>query len=458
MTTRDSIILALAAALAACAGAPPPRPTAASVRMPAELAPPPPPPSKEAPRKAAAGTEGLSPRTQRLFEDAVQSEEEQRKLKVPTDWAYLERKWRAVLQESDVAEARLNLGVTLEAQGQLAQARAEYEHAREKKPSLRQASTNLGVILEKQGDARAAAAIYSQVAKDFPEDAISRERLAALYRASGQLDEAWRLAREALMRDPGSLGAHKVLVRVALQRNDLDLAKLVAKRGEKIDPSDPELPFFEGQSLARQGDDDAAAAQFQKALSLRPGFTPARHALLAAAVKAQAWGRVEEHAAALLKDDPSNAALHLTVGIAQRHVGKTDEALASYAQAEKLAGAKLPEVHLARGVLFARVKNECESALTEIGAYQRAAGATMGDAAQVSRLQRECEQTLEENRRAMEAAKQMQADAAKAEAAKADAAKVEAAKKEAGNAAKQEPKDKPGEGGATPTSAPAPLP
>jgi tetratricopeptide (TPR) repeat protein len=415
--------------------------------MPAELTPAPAAPAPAAPRKVALATDGLSPRAQRLFEEAVQAEEEQRKLKVPTDWAYLERKWRAVLDEADIAEARFDLGVTLEAQGRLADARGEYERARAKKPSLRQASANLGVILEKEGDPRGAAAIYAQIAKDFPEDAVSRERLAALYRASGQLDEAWRLAREALVRDPGSLGAYKVLVRVALQRNDLDLAKLVAKRAEKLDPSDPELPFFAGQSLAKQGDDAAAAIQFQKALALRPGFAPARHALLAAALKKQAWGTVAEHAQTLLKDEPGVAALHLALGIAQRHLGETDAAMASYAQAEKLGGAKLPEVHLARGVLFARVKGECEPALTELGAYQRAAGAALEDGGQVVKLQRECEQMLEENRRAAEAAKQMQAEAEK---------QAEAAKKAAEQGAKPDAQPQPAGGGATPTSAPNP--
>ena len=66
-----------------------------------------------------------------------------------------------------------------------------------------QAAVNLGVLLEKAGDLRGAAAAYAPAARDFPEDGLAR-RLGALYRQSGQLDEAWRLAREALLRDPAS--------------------------------------------------------------------------------------------------------------------------------------------------------------------------------------------------------------------------------------------------------------
>jgi tetratricopeptide (TPR) repeat protein len=423
VTTRTRTLTAvLGAALAACAGSPP-RPDARPAAAAAAPA-----PAAKAPAKAAsngkpaasaaaAPAAELSPKAQRLFDEAVRAEEDQRKLKVPTDWAYLERKWRAVLDAGEVAEARYNLGVALEAQGRLGEARVEYERARQAKPELRQAAVNLGVVLEKQGDVRAAAAAYQRAVQDFPEDAVSRERLAELYRAAGQHDEAWRLAREALVRDPRSVVAHKVLAQVALQRNELDLAKLVALRAQKLDANDPELFFLAGQIAARQGDEAAAAAAFRKALGAREGFLPAHRALLEAAVKQQAWGGVAEHAAAVLQGDPANASVELARGIALRHLGKADEALQAYERAEKLSGGRLPEVHLARGVLYARVKGECEPALSELRAYQRAVP-IVPDAAQVTKLVRECEAQLEENRKAVEAARQMQEDAQR-EAAKA---------------------------------------
>jgi tetratricopeptide (TPR) repeat protein len=404
--------LAAGASLAACAtSSPAPAPKAAPPRPAAAAAPAgqgaPRPAGAEAPAEAA---EAMSPRTQRLFDEAVRADDDQRKLKVPTDWSYLERKWRAVLDGGEVAEARYNLGVALENQGRLEDARAEYERALALKPALRQAAVNLGVLLEKQGDPRAAAAAYQAAMRDFPDDAVSRERLAVLYRASGQLDEAWRLAREALVREPRSVAAQKVLVQVALAKGELDLAKLVAMRAQKLDAADPELPFLVGQVLAKQGDDAAASVQFKKALALREDFVAARYALLQAALRKGAWGGVAEQAAGIVKADPGNAALHLVQGIALRHMGKADEALAAYQRAEKAAGERLPEVRLARGVLLARVKGECAPALEEIKAYQRAVP-VVPDAAQVTKVVRDCERMLEENRRAAEAAKQMQAEA-----------------------------------------------
>lgn len=387
----------LLAALSGCATSAPPaaRPAAATAAAPAEAA------------------EAVSARALRLFEEAVRAEEEQRKLKVPSDWPYLERKWRAVLSAGEIAEARHNLGVTLEAQGRLGEARAEYERALQAKPSLRQSAVNLGVVLEKQGDARGAADAYRALVREHPEDSVARERLAALYLAAGQADDAWRLAREALVRDPRSVPAQKVIALVALSRKDLDLAKLVAMRAAKLDGTDPDLPWIAGVVLARQGDDAGSAAQLRKALSLREDHLPARYALLAAAIEKGAWGGVAEESRAILALEPGNANVELAHGVALRHLGKAEESLAALDRAEKLAGGKLPEVQLARGVVHARLKGECEPALEALAAYLRTAGPVPAEGAAVTRLQRECATIVEENRKAAEAARQMQEEAAK---------------------------------------------
>lgn len=434
-TTRIAIPLFLAAALG-CAGAPARRdaPSAGATS------------STSGPGLPADAAEALSARAQRLFAEAVQAQEDQRKLKVPTDWALLERKWRAVLDTEEIAEARFNVGVAAEAQGRLGDARGEYERALAAKPGLRQAAVNLGVLLEKQGDRAGAQALYAGVVRDFPEDARARERLAAMYRGSGQTEEAWRLAREALLRDPRSVGAYKVLAGVSIERGNLDIAQLITLRAQKLDPADPEIPFLSAQIMERQGDAAGAAAQYRKALTLSDGFLPARYALLQSAVKGQRWSGVAEHAQAILREEPKNAPVHLALGIAQRHLDKPDDALASYARAQELSGDKLPEVHLARGVLFMRVKNQCEPALEELRTFSRLAGPVAATESPALKLQRECEQAMAENQRALEAAKAMQADAER-KAAEAAARK-----------AKQVPAD--GDGvarGAAPTSTPNPT-
>jgi tetratricopeptide (TPR) repeat protein len=436
-TVRAS--LALLAALAAGCAAAPARPSAgASAPVSSGRA-------AGAPGTAGAeaGSDALSSRTQRLFAEAVQAEEDLKNLKVPTDWPLLERRWRAVLDAAEVPEARFNLGVTLEQQGRIAEARAEYERALAAKPALRQAAVNLGVLLEKQGDARGAQAVYAGVVRDFPEDARARERLAALYQQSGQLDDARRLAREALLRDPRAATANKVLALVAFEKGELDLARLVALRSQKLAPADAELPWLVGRVLDKQGDASAAAAQYRAALELDPKFLPARHALLASALASESWSAVAEQAQAILQEKPDDARVQLALGVALRHLDRADDALAAYAKAEQLSAGKLAEVRLARGVLFLRVKGECEPAMQEFRAFSDAAGPVAATESPVLKLERECTKILEENRKAAEAARLMQEKAQRRAA-------EEAAKKGAnGDAAPA-----PAEGSTVPTSAP----
>jgi tetratricopeptide (TPR) repeat protein len=444
--TRPAHALAVAALalLAACAGAPPPPTRQAAVPAP----------------RPAEPSEGLSTRATRLFDEAVRLDEEQRKAKAP-DWPMLEARWRLVVEAAELPEARYNLGVTLEQQGRLAEARAEYQRALEGRP-LRQAAVNLGVLLEKDGDARGAAAAYAQAARDWPEDGLSRARLAALYRQSGQLDEAWRLSREALLRDPGSVVAYRTMIRVAVARNDLDLAKLVALRAQKVAPDDAELAFLAGQVASRQGDAAGAAVQWKKALELQPGFLPARVGLLEGAVKQERWPEVAEQAAAVLRDDPANGPVQLVLGVALRHQGKADEALRAYDSAERLSPGKLPEVHLARGILLMREKSDCGGALRSFEAYQRAIGPVLPQGSPVPKLMRECQEQQEQARAASEAARQLQAEAEKKAAAAAakQAAEAPAPAPAPGPAPSPAPAPPGGDpaarGGAAPTPTPAP--
>jgi tetratricopeptide (TPR) repeat protein len=385
---------------------------------------------------AAPAADAVPARAQRLFAEAVKSLEDQRDLKVPIDWALMERKWRAVLGAAEVAEAHFNLGVALENQGQAANAKVEYDKALVLKPSLRQAKVNRAVLLERAGDLRGASVAYSEVIQAFPEDSMARERLAALYRASGQADDAWRLSREALLRDPRATGAYKTMIRIAMQRKEFDLAKLIALRAQKLDERDADVAYLLGLVLDRQGEEGGAAAQYTRTLELAPGHLPARYALLDQAVRKEAWPKVAEQAAAVLAQEPKNAAAVLLRGIALRHTEKPDEALAAYEKAEKLSGGALADVYLARGVLFMRDKTECGQALAEFERYTKAVGPILPKGSPVPGLQRECDEMIAANKAAAEAARQMQAEAEKAAAA---AAAAEAARKAAEGAVKPPP-------------------
>lgn len=410
----------------------------------------------EAPQLAvAAPVRELSPRGQRLFDEAVAAAEEQKRLKVPTDWETLERRWRAVLDTEQVPEAWFNLGVALEKRRRTDEARAAYQRALELEPRLSPAAANL-LLLDEPKEPAAAAQRWGELARRFPEDAVARARLASLYEAAGQHDEAWKLAREALLRDPRSVFAYKVMMRVALARGNLDLANLLAVKARKLDESDPETVAFVGDVLLRQKDEPGAIAQWKKALALKDDFLPARYALLASAFAKQQWEGVAEQARAILRADP-DARVQLALGVALRYLGKPDQALAAYDQAEKLGGGKLPEVHLARGVALMKSKEQCEPALVELRRYVAAAGPAVASEGPAMRLQRECEQILLASKEAEDAAREMKVEAEREAARKAAAAASKEAKPRASDPAGQ-PSPQPASPSAPPPAArPAPT-
>jgi Flp pilus assembly protein TadD len=381
----------------------------------------------------------LSARAQRLFDEAVAAQEEMKRLKVPTDWETLERRWRAVTEAEPVPEAFFNLGVTLERRRRPDEARAAYRQALELDPELAQAAANLA-LLDEPRDPRQAAERWAELARRYPEDPAPRARLAAFYEQAGQRDEAWRLAREALVRDPRSLAAYKVMMRVALSRGNADLAQLLALKAQKLDDADPELVSFVGDVLDSRKDEPGALAQWRKAVQLREDFLPARYALLEHALAKQLWESAAEQARAILKSDPTDARVQLALGVAYRYLGKTDQALAAYDQAEKLGAGKLPEVHLARGVALMKSKEQCEPAIGELRRYLAEAGPAVASEGPAMRLMRECEALLASSREAEEAARQMKAEAAK-KAAGAGAPKAAAPGGGADGASAAQPAD-----------------
>jgi tetratricopeptide (TPR) repeat protein len=396
----------------------------------------------------------LSPRAQRLFDEALAAADEQKRLKVPTDWEILERRWRKVTDAEPVPEAWFNLGVTLEKRGRLDEARAAYRRAVDLQPDLSVAVVNLALLNEPK-DPHQAAQVWADLSRRFPDDPVSRQRLGALYLAAGQRDEAWKLAREALVRDPRAIGAYKVMMQVALDRGNVDLAHLLAVKARKLDGADPEIAAFVGDVLLREKDEPGAVAQWKKAIALKDDYLPARYALLANALGKRHWEGVAEQARAILRSSPDDARAQLSLGIAERYLGQPDKALAAYDQAERTGGGKLPEVYLARAVVLMKSKDKCEPALAELRRYQAAVGPAAASEGPALRLQRECEQVLVASKQAEEAAREMKAEAERQAAKKASPpAQAPRAAQAAGKTTNQSrpgAEARSGEGGEAPT-------
>jgi len=406
--------------------------------------------------------EQFTNRSLRLFEDAVRAYQEQKQLKV-FDWELLERKFKAVLVGDDLfAEAYLNLGVVYERQRRTDDAITAYRAALQRKPSLKEAAVNLALIYQAQGRPADSLALLTDVMRYYPDDGEVRARIAEVYREGGDTQQAMKLSREALMREPQNLTAHKVMMRAYLDRNNLSMARLVALRATKIAASDPELYYTMGLILQRQGDEQGAILQYRRALEERGEFVAARVKLAAIAAEHEDWTNVAVQLQKVVELDPNNADARLNLGIAFKGLGEFDKAMAEYDAALK-ANPDLTLVHFNMGVLFQRHKDAPEKALEHYRTFMTKAGNVPANHP-VLEFIRDCEQylrQLEEAKAAEERAKlekQAAEERAKKEAElKAKLEAEEKARQEAAEKAAQPGLEKGAEGG-SPGKAEEPTP
>ena len=301
-----------------------------------------------------------------LFDDANQAAAAQAKA---PDNAALERRYDAVRQaDPRLAEADFNLAVLAERQGKREQAFVLYRSALDKKPSLKAAAEALARLTQEQGDIPSAIAQWMDIAQKFPDDAGSRVALAELYRQGSDHDRALDFARQALIRDPKSMSAYKVMLRSHLDRKQYALAKLVGLRALKIDDKDPDLYVALGDIQLAEGQPDQAAIQFKKALEVRPDHTGALTELARLGLADQDYAAAEASLRRLVETGAATAEVQLALGVAYKGLGQPDKALAAYDAAEHL-NARLAAIYLDRGILLQRMKGAPDRALEQYKRY-----------------------------------------------------------------------------------------
>lgn len=385
-STRTPLAALVLLALAGCAssGGGAPEPTAAA-------------PARTGPAAPGAPVTDAAPnsRALALFDDANQAAQAQAKAKAPDD-AALQRKYEAARQaDPRLAEADFNLAVIAERQGRREEAFVLYRSALDKKPSFKAAAEALARITAEQGDIPSAMAQWTDIATRFPDDANSRVALAELYRVSSDHDRAQEYARQALIRDPKSIAAYKVMMRSDLDRKQLALAKLVGLRALKIEEKDPELYVMLGDLQLAEGQPDKALLQFKKALELKPDDRAALTQVARIALAEQDYAAAEVALRHLVETGGGTAEVQLALGVAYKGLGQPDKALAAYDAAEKLNG-RLAVVYLDRGILLQRSKGAPDRALEQYRRYVELLGGEQALPADspVPALRREAEQMV----------------------------------------------------------------
>ncbi len=360
----------------------------------------------------SAPAEAVSTRAKLLFEDAVKAYESQKRSNL-LSYPALEAKFKAALAEDPkLAEADYNLGVLAERQGKKDEAVVHYQAALKKKPTLKQAAENLAVIAQNEGRVPEAVRAYESILAAFPDDASAHARLAEIHRMSGDHDRAMEMARLALMREPKSITAHKVMMLSYLDRKQISMAKLVALRALKIDESDPELYHTIGLIFLAENEPAKAQQQFKKASEIRPDYLPAQVMLAKTALRQENYPGAEQHLRRVLQVSGKNAEAHLDLGVAYKGQGQYDKALQEYELAEQL-NPQLAAIYLNRGIVLHRHKDSPEKGLENYKKYLLLLGGAVALPAEapVFALMSEAEQLVQakaDAKRAEEEAKKLE--------------------------------------------------
>jgi tetratricopeptide (TPR) repeat protein len=172
----------------------------------------------------------------------------------------------------------INLGNARAAEGKLDEAIADYTEALRLRPGETLARNNLGNVLVRKGELAKAGAQYAEALRLNPDDALTHTNLGDLLVRQDRIDEAVTHYRDATRIDPRFAPAHKNLG-AALARQG-KMKEAIAELGEavRIAP-DAESHYYLAVALALDGNAPEAARHLEAALTIDPGFQPARAAL-----------------------------------------------------------------------------------------------------------------------------------------------------------------------------------
>lgn len=192
----------------------------------------------------------------------------------------------AVLEDyPESPEARINLGVILEAARRPDSAEATYRGTLEELPGYLPSLWNLGTLLANRGDLDAAERLYRDALETLEGDrhgveaAEIHRRLGEVLERKGSLDEAVAEYREALERVPDLAPVRNNLGFVLEQQGRREEAAKAYRRAIRGDPSYP-LPYFNlADMLFQSGQAQRAAEIYAAGLSLAPLNLQARYNL-----------------------------------------------------------------------------------------------------------------------------------------------------------------------------------
>ncbi len=149
--------------------------------------------------------------------------------------------------------------------------------------------------------------------------------------------EAVLRLRERMERNPATASLHADFVWALIELGQLDEAEKACRAALERFPENADLLMRLGIIARRRGDRSGAAAWFESVLQAHPSHPPASLELAWDLLHIGALDKAEAVCRALLSSDPSNAQVHIRLGLVARARGELQAALNAFEIALSLA-------------------------------------------------------------------------------------------------------------------------
>jgi tetratricopeptide (TPR) repeat protein len=254
-----------------------------------------------------------------------------------------------------------------------------FEHALKLNPSEARIAQALGAVyleLERYADA---ARVYRDALarKELapPAERATRIQLASALRRAGKHDDATDELRGVLRAEPRSAAALAGLGLVYEAKGRHELAELVLRRALEVQPAGPVAAATWndlGLVLLSLRRDQEAFAAFDKAAALDPQLAEARQNRAGVYLDCGDYGSAAKELGRLTEAQPGNVSAWVALGVAERGLGRFDEARRAYEHALALDAAD-PAALYNEGVLLMDWKKDPAAARPFFEKFVRAA-------------------------------------------------------------------------------------
>lgn len=242
---------------------------------------------------------------------------------------------RAVQADSNLWEARYNLGLLRARAGDLESAERDLEQAQALAPNAEDVALALSEVRRRRRDRAGAIAALDAFVKQHPDAALASIALVTALREGGKLDAAIDLAHRILVRRSRDPQVLSELALAHLERSEIDTAEILAKEASKANPKSAVPERTLGLIALEKGDDALAFQHFTRASELDANDTTARLNIATVLLQAGVYDRAADHFAAVHQAEPENVAATLGLAAARRGQAKKDDARA-LGEVEKL--------------------------------------------------------------------------------------------------------------------------